>query len=84
MLDCHGWGDLQPELNRLSKRGEWLAMAARIDDAMLEKIAVVGAPGEIAAAVRRRCGKFANRVSLIAPSAPDPSRWVDVVRTLKS
>ena len=27
-LDCHGWGDLQPELNRLSKQGRWGEMAA--------------------------------------------------------
>ena len=23
VLDIHGWGDLQPELNTLSKRGKW-------------------------------------------------------------
>ena len=22
-LECHGWGDLHPELNRLSKDGRW-------------------------------------------------------------
>ena len=26
VLDAHGWGDLQPELNRLSKRGDWATM----------------------------------------------------------
>jgi probable F420-dependent oxidoreductase len=84
VLDCHGWGDLHVELNRLSKRGEWLAMAGLIDDSVLEAIAVVGAPGEIAAALRRRCEKFADRVSLVAPYAPDPAHWADVVQALKS
>jgi probable F420-dependent oxidoreductase len=32
VLECHGWGELHLELNRLSKRGDWLAMAALIDD----------------------------------------------------
>ena len=26
ILDVHGWGDLQPELNRLSKQGAWAEM----------------------------------------------------------
>ena len=26
VLEMHGWGDLQPELRRLSKAGEWGAM----------------------------------------------------------
>ena len=26
-LECHGWGDLHPELNRLSKEGRWDEMA---------------------------------------------------------
>jgi len=83
VLDCHGWGGLHLELNRLSKRGEWLAMAALIDDEVLEAIAVVGAPSEIAAALRGRCEKFADRVSLVAPYAPDPEYWVDIVLALK-
>src|SRR5947208_16473597 len=32
VLDKHGWGDLQPELNRLSKQGEWVEMGRLIDD----------------------------------------------------
>ena len=27
ILDVHGWGDLQPELNRLSKTGDWATMS---------------------------------------------------------
>jgi len=84
VLACHGWEDLHTELNRLSKRGEWLAMAGRIDADILETIAVVGRTDEIAAEVRRRCAGFADRVSLVAPAMPDPERWADVVRDLRS
>ena len=32
VLDVHGWGDVQPELNRLSKQGDWATMAALYPD----------------------------------------------------
>ena len=35
VLDLHGWGDLQDELNRLSKEGRWGEMGTLIDDDML-------------------------------------------------
>jgi probable F420-dependent oxidoreductase len=83
VLERHGLGALQEELNGLSKRGRWLEMAGRIDDELLERIAVVGPYDEIADRVRARCEKFADRVSLVAPAAPDPERLGAVVRALK-
>ncbi len=83
VLECHDRGELQTELNRLSKSGRWLEMAGLIDDDLLEKIAVVGSPDEIASKLRARCEKFADRVSLIAPLTPDPATWTSVVRELK-
>ena len=41
VLELHGWGDLQTELNTLSKRGEWVKMGELIDDDMLDAFAVV-------------------------------------------
>jgi probable F420-dependent oxidoreductase len=83
-LECEGWGDLQPELNRMSKRGQWAEMAARIDDSVLERIAVCAPLDRLAEAIRSRCGPFADRVSLIAPTVRDPARFADVVRELQS
>jgi len=83
VLDCHGWGDLHLELNRLSKTGGWLQMAALIDDEVLETIAVVGEPHEIAGKLLDRCGSFADRLSLVAVYAPDAGRWLDVVRAIQ-
>ena len=72
VLECHGAGPLQDELNRLSKEGKWLEMAGLIDDDLLEKIAIVAPRDEIAARVRERCGSFAQRVSLVSHfSKPD-------------
>ena len=81
VLECHGLGDLQAELNRLSKEGKWLEMAGLIDDDLLEKIAVVAAPGELAAKIRERCGDFADRVSLASPFS-EPDLLEDVVGEL--
>src|ERR1700722_14736651 len=41
VLELHGWGDLQTELNTLSKRGEWVKMGEIIDDEVLDAFAVV-------------------------------------------
>ncbi len=82
-LECHGWGDLHPELNRLSKEGRWEEMASLIDDDVLEAIAVVGEPGSIAAKLRARLDGIADAVSLTNNRAPNPDHWAGVVADLK-
>ncbi len=64
VLDHHGWGDIQPELNRLSKQGKWLDMMSFIPDDMLEVIGVCGTPAEAGAKLRQR-NHFADRTSII-------------------
>ena len=54
VLDVEGWGELQPELNALSKRGEWQSMGSLIDDDVFGRIAVRGTPEEAAAEIARR------------------------------
>jgi len=54
VLDVHGWGDLQPELNALSKQGRWAEMGGLITDEVLHTLAACGTPAQIAAEVRRR------------------------------
>ena len=84
VLDSIGRGDLQDELNFMSKKGQWLEMAGRIDDDLLEQIAVVGYRGEVADKIRARCAGFADRVSLVAPFAPDANQWADIVEALNT
>ena len=62
VLDLHGWGDLHTELNRLSKQGEWDAMASLIDDEMLAAFAVVGPVDAVAGALKSRCEGAVDRV----------------------
>src|SRR5262249_14927573 len=75
VLDAHGWGDLQPELNALSKRGQWTEMTALISDEILEAVAVCAPMNRVAARVRERCGARADRVSLLAHWSRDPEPW---------
>ena len=79
VLELHGWGDLQDELNTLSKRGEWVAMGDRIDDDMLETFAVVGSPEEVPALLVARFGDLVDRIMFYAPYRSDPDRWKGVL-----
>jgi probable F420-dependent oxidoreductase len=58
-LDVEGWGDLQPELNALSKAGDIAAMVDLVDDAMVDTLAVRGTPEECAAEIERRFADLA-------------------------
>jgi probable F420-dependent oxidoreductase len=72
VLDVEGWGDLQPELNALSKRGEWATMTELITDDMVDTIAVHGSPDEVAAEIVARYGDC-DRICAYFPgyAAPD-------------
>lgn len=84
VLDLHGWGDLQPELTRLSKEGRWSVMGDAIDDEILHEIAVVGGPGEVGEGLARRWGSVASRITLYATYQVDPSVWPDVMSAIRS
>ncbi|HVA74703.1 MAG TPA: LLM class F420-dependent oxidoreductase [Acidimicrobiales bacterium] len=67
VLELHGWGDLQPELNTLSKRGEWEQMGRLIDDEVLNAFAVVGTPGEVPGLLQKRFGDVVDRLNFYTP-----------------
>ncbi len=67
VLDAHGWGDLQPELNAMSKQGRWQEMATLIDDEILHTIAACGTPAEVAAHIRDRVDGVSDRICLYQP-----------------
>lgn len=83
VLELHGWGDLQPELNALSKQGEWERMGELISDEVLETFAVVGEPEGIGPELKRRYGDVISRISFYAPYTSDPQRWQKVVADLR-
>jgi probable F420-dependent oxidoreductase len=84
VLDLHGWGGLQEDLNKLSKQGQWVEMGDLIDDEILNTFAVVGAPEDIAQELHRRYGDVIERISFYAPYRSDPDRWKGVLSALSA
>jgi len=83
VLDHHGWGDAQPELNRLSKDGKWGEMAEVIDDEMLSHFAVVAEPSRIAGEVKERFGGIVDRIQF-GVGADNPDVWGPVVEAIRA
>ncbi|CAN5778962.1 LLM class F420-dependent oxidoreductase [soil metagenome] len=84
VLDLHGWGGLQDELNALSKQGQWVQMGQLIDDEILNTFAVVGPPEHVGPELHRRYGDVVERVMFYAPYKSDPDRWGKVLDDIKS
>ncbi|MGF6882818.1 putative F420-dependent oxidoreductase [Nocardia sp. GAS34] len=85
VLDVEGWGDLQPELQDLSKRGQIAAMTELIDHGMLETLAVYGTPEDCAAAVLARFGGYADRICCYFPGYEVPAAHVaDLIAALRA
>jgi probable F420-dependent oxidoreductase len=79
VLELHGWGDLQPELNTLSKRGEWEKMGELVNDDILNAFAVVAPLDQVATEVRNRFEGIVDRFSFYAPYKVDPEMWKGVL-----
>ena len=54
VLELHGWGELQDELNAMSKQGQWKEMGELITDDILDTFAVVAEPEKLAAGINER------------------------------
>ena len=94
VLEHHGWGDAQTELNALSKQGRWAEMAGLIDDDMLRTIAAVGTPSEVAGILLSRDGEVVDRITLVTASptasptpggaAAVPPAWIPLLAELRN
>ena len=83
VLEHHGWGDAQTELNRLSKRGMWKEMGDVIDDEMLDAFAVVAEPGDVPARIAERFGGSLDRLQFYA-GVSDADLWEPILTEIKS
>lgn len=84
VFELHGYGDLHPELQRLAREDRWQEMATLVDDELIETIAVVGEPEEIAPKIVERLAGISDSVSLVNNRAPDPRHFAEVVAGLHS
>ena len=67
VFELHGWDDLHPRLNAMSKQGQWVEMGELIDEDVLNAFAVVADPGDVAAEILRRYGGTIDRLSFYLP-----------------
>ena len=63
VLGVHGWGEMQIELNAMSKQGKWQEMGELITDEMLNIFGVMDEPQNIVAEIKSRFGDVVDRTS---------------------
>lgn len=83
VLEQHGWGDLHVDLHRLSKDGEWDAMARLVDDDVLRTFAVVGPPRDAAQLLVARAGDIVDRVTPYLPYEVRDATMDELVEELR-
>lgn len=83
VLEHHGWGDAQTELNRLSKRGRWKEMGDVIDDEMLDAFAIVAEPHDVPARIAERFGGSLDRLQFYA-GVSDADLWETILAEIKA
>jgi hypothetical protein len=84
VLEVEGWGDLQPELNTLSKQGRWDEMSGLIDDTMLHTLAVHGSPADCAKQALERYGAVATRMSVNQSHAVAQETTAELLAAIRS
>jgi probable F420-dependent oxidoreductase len=83
VLEVHGWGDAQTELNAMTKQGRWDEIGGLITDEMLHAFSVVGTPEEVGQGIVKRLTGIAQRTSLYVNYAAAPTvvpRVLDALR----
>ncbi|MHB8691603.1 MAG: TIGR03617 family F420-dependent LLM class oxidoreductase [Solirubrobacteraceae bacterium] len=84
VLELHGWGELQDELNSMTKQQLWANLSTVIPEDVLAAFSVVGTPEEVVAELRRRLGDICTRVTLKLPDGIDPDRRASLFETLRA
>ena len=86
VLDVHGWGDLQTELRELTRAGRWSELPDVVPQEVVDAVAVVGTPSEVADRLARRydrCDRVALSLPYDVPLAT-LTELADAARSLRS
>jgi len=84
VLELHGWGELQGELNAMSKQGKWVEMGELITPEIVNAFAVVCEPAAVAKEVKARFGDIVDRFSFYMPYASDPNELAGMLEGFRS
>jgi probable F420-dependent oxidoreductase len=82
VLDLHGWGGLQGELNAMSKQGQWVEMGKLITDEILEEFAVVSEPSQLAASIGKRWGGVIDRITCTFNAGEGQAQLMEELRKI--
>tara|TARA_Y100001934_G_scaffold204968_1_gene242354 strand:- start:1215 stop:2222 length:1008 start_codon:yes stop_codon:yes gene_type:complete len=74
VLDSLDAGELQGDLNAMSKQGRWVEMGQLITDDLLDAFAVVGEPKDVAGQILSRYGDVIDRTSAAYANLSRPDR----------
>jgi probable F420-dependent oxidoreductase len=84
VLELHGWGDLQTELNGLSKQGKWGDLANLIDDEILHTFAIECELDDVADKLVERFGGALDRTGFYTNLSNDPDAKAAVIKKLQA
>src|SRR6202023_2886109 len=77
VLELHGWGPLQGELNRLLKARPRTDMAGLLDDEILDAFALRSTVANLPGLLTARFGDVADRIVLPGPYGEVHAGWID-------
>jgi len=84
VLEVHGWGDLQSELNALSRTGDWEKMGELITDDVLAELSIVAPLADAAPRVLHRFGDVIDRFSVYAPYTMSPEQRLAIALDIRA
>jgi probable F420-dependent oxidoreductase len=84
VLDLHGWGELQDQLNSMTKQEMWAKLAEVIPDEVVNTFAIVGTPEEVVAELHRRLGDLVTRVTVKLPDELNADRRAELLKSLRA
>ncbi len=86
VMELHGWDDIRTKLSQMAREGKWEAMWTEITDEMIDEIAIVGAPEELADKMKSRYNGLADRICLGWETDNPENRdlWQTIVESLKA
>jgi probable F420-dependent oxidoreductase len=85
VFQIHGWDQLAEDLSQMARQGEWMEMAAQINDDVLETFAVVATPEDIGEALAKRYTGLAQRIIPYTPFQPGMNNpfWEALIKEIK-
>ena len=86
VLDYHGYGLLGEKLNRLMRQGDLSNMGNQVPEDLLEQVAVVSGPGQLAAKLRQRYEGVLHGLSIYAPvpEGASEAEWREFIAAFRA